>query len=225
MIQALVFDLDDTLYLESDFVSSGYRAVARHIAKQHGCRVREVFHTMMSVFVTQGREHVLPVIQRRFLGDKIPLSELVEVYRSHTPRIRLLQGYGELLNRLGKSYKLGLITDGLPEVQKRKVHALGLEQKMERIIYTWEYGVEKQKPHSQPFNLMMECLCSNPLTTLYIGDSLEKDSKGAHGVGMKCIQVLVPGEQRLESVSGEKADYVLDSLFQLPPILQAMEEI
>jgi len=28
MIETVIFDLDDTLYLESDFVASGYRAVA-----------------------------------------------------------------------------------------------------------------------------------------------------------------------------------------------------
>ena len=31
-IQAVVFDLDDTLYPERDYVRSGYRVVARHLA-------------------------------------------------------------------------------------------------------------------------------------------------------------------------------------------------
>jgi putative hydrolase of the HAD superfamily len=225
MIRALVFDLDDTLYLESDFVASGYRAVARHLAEQYGCCLREVFHTMMSVFVTQGRERVLPIVQRRFLGDRVPLAELVEIYRSHNPRIHLFSGYAQLLDRLHESYKLGLITDGLPEVQKRKVRALGLEQKMDRIIYTWEYGAEKQKPHPQCFAFMMDLLGSGPDTTLYIGDNPEKDCKGAHNAGMKCVQVKVPSpvECTLGCASADKAEYMLDSLYQLPGILRLTE--
>ncbi len=175
MIEALVFDLDDTLYLESDFVTSGYRAVARYVARSYGCCLRDVFHTMMSVFVSQGRELVLPVVVRRFLSDKVPLSELVDIYRCHTPRIHLFPGYEDLLGRLRETYKLGIITDGLPEVQRRKVHSLGLEGKIDKIIYTWEYGIERQKPHPQSFTVMMDFLHTSPLSTLYVGDSQDKD--------------------------------------------------
>jgi putative hydrolase of the HAD superfamily len=35
MIQALIFDLDDTLYPESDFLTSGYRVVARYVADNY----------------------------------------------------------------------------------------------------------------------------------------------------------------------------------------------
>lgn len=227
MIQALVFDLDNTLYLESDFVKSGYRAVAQHLAKQYHCCYRDVFYTMMSVFLTHGREDVFPMILRRFLADRVALSELVEVYRGHAPRIRLLSGYGELLRKLRESYKLGIITDGLPEVQKRKVKALGLERKVDRIIYTWEYGPEKQKPHPQPFSLMMDSLRSKPFDTLYIGDNSEKDCRGAHSVGMKYVQVQIPSRngRRLEAARADEAEYVVDSLYQLPRILQSTDEI
>lgn len=225
MIQALVFDLDDTLYLESDFVASGYRAVARHLAKQYGCCFRNVYYTMMSVFVTSGRETVLPTVLHRFLDDRIPLSELVDVYRRHSPRIQLLPGYGELLSRLHDAYKLGIITDGLPEIQQRKVRALGLEQKVDRIIYTWEYGAEKQKPHPQPFSLMMDYLDSKPCNTIYIGDNPEKDCRGAHSAGMKYVQVQIPSlnGHGSEPAGADKAEYVLDSLFRLPQILNSTD--
>ncbi len=225
MIQAVIFDLDDTLYLESDFVASGYREVARHIARKYGCSFRDVFHTMMSVFVTHGRENVLPVIVRRYLGDGVPLSEFVEVYRNHSPRIHLFPGYPGLLRRLRNSYKLGIITDGHPEVQKRKVHSLGLERMIDRIIYTWEYGMDMQKPHPQPFMMMMNCLQTRPDSTLFVGDNTEKDCKGAHGVGMKYVHVPVQASVgcKSEPLSADKADYVLDSLYQLPRILQGVE--
>jgi putative hydrolase of the HAD superfamily len=182
---------------------------------------------MMSIFVTTGRENVFPIIRPRFLGDRIPLSELVEVYRRHSPRIRLLPGCGELLSRLHGSYKLGIITDGLPEVQKRKVRALGLEQRVDRIIYTWEHGAEQQKPHPRAFSLMMDYLDSKPSNTVYIGDNPQKDCRGAHSVGMKYVQVRIPSlnGHGSEASPADEAEYVLDSLFLLPQILHSADDL
>ena len=224
MIQALVFDLDDTLYPESEFVASGYRAVARHVARQYGCCDRDVFRAMMSAFATYGRECVLPTLNRQFLAEKVELSELVEVYRAHTPQIGLFAGYGDLLSNLRESYRLGIITDGLPEVQKRKVQALKLGDKVDHIVYTWEHGKEMQKPHPHSFLYMMGLLGSEPSTSLFIGDNLEKDLQGAHGAGMKYVQVQACGKKGRTSgrVNADEAEYVVESLHQLPRILRDM---
>ncbi len=226
MIEAVVFDLDDTLYLESDFVASGYRAVARHLVRQYGCRFREVYFTMMSVFACHGRKAVFPTIVRRFLKDEVPLMELVEVYRGHTPRISLFEGYDKILRDLRPSFRLGIITDGLPEVQRRKIAALGLDAMVDRVICTWDYGVDKQKPDPLGFSLMMGDLRTDPSSGLYIGDSLEKDCRGAHSAGMKCVYLKNPsvnGARPSSGVAIDKAEYVLDSLYKLPGILQSME--
>jgi hypothetical protein len=76
MIRALVFDLDDTLYREKDFVRSGYRAVAQHVAKAYKCKFERVFSNMMNTLSTHGKEMVLPVLKDRFLDPSIPLAEL-----------------------------------------------------------------------------------------------------------------------------------------------------
>ncbi len=222
MIQALVFDLDDTLYLESDYVASGYRAVARHIAESFGCPFKEVFYTMMATFASQGRQKVLPVLIKRFLNPSISMDYLVEVYRQHNPKIQLFPGYYGLLRKLSRQYRLGIITDGMPKVQKRKVQTLRLNTVMDRIIYTWEYGIEKEKPHPLPFSLMMESLQADPEVSLFVGDNLIKDCRGAHRIGMKCAQFRHPARNRSHSnrKSEEQPDFVIDCLYQLPQIMQ-----
>jgi len=224
MIQALVFDLDDTLYRERDFVASGYRAVARHIAVNYGCDFKSVFSTMIATLDAQGRQKVLAAVMERFLRPSVPLNELIDVYRQHSPKIRLYPGYFRLLRNMARCYRLGIITDGLPEVQKRKVRALRLECLMNKIIYTWEYGSEKQKPHPLAFSLMLDSLRAEPDSVLFVGDNPEKDCRGAHQIGMKYAQVQpsLPEKCQCKDEAGEEPEFVIDSLFQLPAILQEL---
>jgi putative hydrolase of the HAD superfamily len=226
MIQALLFDLDDTLYPEKDFVSSGFRAVARHIEEHYYCAFDLAFSTMMAAFEAQGREGVFPALLVRFPNTSVSLDELVNVYRQHTPAISLFPGYLELLKELSVHYRLGVITDGLPAVQKRKVRSLGIGGIMNKILYTWEYGSDKQKPHPLSFSLMLESLRVEPDSALFIGDNPDKDCRGAHGAGIKFAEVRHAESKRTASDSelGETPEYILDSLLKLPRILKHMNQ-
>ena len=224
MIRALIFDLDNTLYPEKDFVTSGYQAVARHLANRYGCSYDYAFSSMMTTLDAFGKARVFPALLDRLPNVSIPLAELVAVYRQHRPLICLYPGYLGLLKDLAHRYRLGVITDGLPDVQQRKVRALGLENVMEKILYTWEYGTEKQKPHPLPFSVMLEALEADPESALYIGDNPDKDCRGAHGVGMKYAEIR--NAAFLDSASGSRnadaPEFIIDTLFQLPQILMQM---
>jgi putative hydrolase of the HAD superfamily len=219
MIQALVFDLDDTLYPEVDFVTGGYRAVARYVCEKYGGSYNEIFCAMMTRFTNEGRRSVFPMVVERFLDPGVPVAELVEVYRRHIPEIHMFPGYSCLLQELSRNYRLGILTDGLPEVQKRKVRALGLEHLVDKIIYTWDYGSEMEKPHPMTFSLMLDYLRAEPINALYVGDNPAKDCKGAHQAGMKFAQLRAPSCCDTAAGSVEKPEFVIDSLYQLPRIL------
>ncbi len=224
MIQALVFDLDDTLYPESDFVAGGFRAVARYVSGKYGGSCGDIFCSMMASFASSGRRSVLPRVVKDFLGDAVPVGELVEVYREHVPEIRLYPGYRCLLEKLGREYKLGIITDGLPEVQRRKVRALGLEYRFDKIIYTWDYGSEKGKPHPLTFSLMLDFLRADPCEALYVGDNPDKDCRGAHGAGMRFAHVCAPHARAISDSPEPGPDHVIGSLHQLLHILEPKEQ-
>jgi putative hydrolase of the HAD superfamily len=223
MIRALVFDLDDTLYPEIDFVTGGYRTVARYVSGRYGGNCTDIFCSMMASFARFGRRSVLEMVVKDFLGEAVEVSELVEVYREHLPQIRLFQGYGCLLEKLGQEYKLGIITDGLPDIQRRKVQALNLEYRMDKIIYTWDYGPEKGKPHPFAFSLMLDFLRTDPEEALYIGDNPGKDCRGAHSAGMRFAQVRAPQAGAAPEDGQPGPDFVLDSLYQLPHILEQID--
>ena len=158
---------------------------------------------------------VVPVVERA--------DDLVAVYRRHEPAIRLFAGYGDLLQEWRRTYRLGIITDGTPEVQQRKCRALGLTGAVDRILCTWHYGREKEKPHPHSFHLMLADLMVPPVEALFIGDSIEKDCCGARGAGMRSVLVQ---QRPLAGTAGAEAqaDFVIDSLFQMPMVLKQLED-
>ncbi len=223
MIRALIFDLDDTLYRERDFLASGFLAVAEYVCASCGKPCDEIHAFMMMTFEHEGRYRVMPALLERLPGSRLQISDLVGVYRRHTPAIQLFAGYNQLLRELHAVYRIGIVTDGFPDVQRAKCAALGLEEAVDSILYTWENGEDKEKPHPAPFLQMLDRLQVPASETLFVGDSLEKDVRGARGVGMKCVQVqsapIGPGTQ-----GEETGDFVVESLAQLPLILRQLED-
>jgi len=246
-MKAILFDLDDTLYPESEFVLSGYRAVARAAAARGECEYKSAFDCMQTAFHAAGRKEVFPRLIACFPGLSMTLNDMVHVYREHVPEISLFPGYRSLLEELGKNYRLGIITDGLPYVQRVKVRALEIEGLFEKIIYSWDYGEERQKPHLYPFALMLESLQITPQSALFVGDNPEKDGRGAIGAGMIYVRVEHPGNEirrdkshsyigsgrcpRLfidadRDVCAHMADcFAIESLLQLPQLLLQLPRI
>lgn len=222
MIRALLFDLDDTLYRERDFLVSGFRAVADVLSAGSGRSSEEIHAAMVLTLDNEGRRRVLPAVLETFPESGFQIADLVDVYRGHVPSIRLFDGYAELLHELRATYRLGIVTDGSPGVQRAKCAALGLVGAVDHILCTWENGQSMEKPHPLPFQQMLARLQVESSEALFIGDSLEKDVRGAHGVGMKCLRV---GKTSMlcSAPCGEDGDFVLDSLTQLPLILRQLE--
>jgi putative hydrolase of the HAD superfamily len=219
MFDAIIFDLDDTLYRERDFLASGYSAVAHHLAAIHACDYEEVYASMMNALDRFGRRSVLPLTIRRFSRATASMEELVQVYRHHEPTISLSPGCSDLLSHLAGNFKLGIITDGLPQVQRRKVRALGLEELVHKVIYTWEFGVDKEKPHPFAFNLMKEALEVEADKTLFVGDNPVKDCDGAKAAGMRSALFCLPENGTVKFDLAAVADFAVASWSQLGSIL------
>lgn len=142
----VVFDLDDTLYDEIDFVQSGFMAVADDVRKHFGIDCSAVFmervkaNRLAGTFQEAVRRHGLPV-------DALAL--MIETYRSHEPDIRLREGAGEVLTGLRRmDGVLGCITDGRGVTQRNKIKSLGLVNAFDVLLISEEVGHGKPDPFS-----------------------------------------------------------------------------
>ena len=130
LIKGVIFDLDDTLYSEKEYIKSGYKVVADYLGN------KDYADQLWSYFLDNK-----PAIDEllRELGRESEKAECLRYYRTHKPNIHLYDGVAELLSEyILNGIKVGIITDGRVEGQKNKIEALFLDKLVgyENIIIT-----------------------------------------------------------------------------------------
>lgn len=177
MIKAVVFDLDDTLISEKQYVESGFRYVASLIHCRFGISEERAFSDLMNLF----RESSQNVFNRLLNFYEIENShetiiELISEYRNHHPEINFYDDVLPCIAQLkSMGIKVGIITDGYSDTQRRKLEAVHAYDYFDEIIITDELGREFSKPHNKPFEIMREKLNVEFDEMVYVGDNPEKD--------------------------------------------------
>ncbi|CAN5793154.1 HAD-IA family hydrolase [soil metagenome] len=185
--RVVVFDLDDTLYPEAEFVRSGFRAVAVWSQRHLNCDAESTFRELMHLFDDGVRGTIFDswVATHRLPSETIP--QLVQVYREHYPRIHPFPGVPEMICELRNDFRLGLLSDGILAVQERKLSALGIGCQFSAVVFTDRFGREYWKPSVKPFLELMKVLKVNPEETVYVADNPAKDFIACRLLGMHSI--------------------------------------
>jgi len=172
----IVFDLDDTLYDEVDFVKSGFLEISEYLGD------KKYFEFMWDEFRKNGSGKVFNKLIDEF-NIKIPLNKLIEIYRFHFPKITLPKESKELL----KFAKISaLITDGHYITQQNKYKALNLDINLP--IFTDFYHTKK--PELKPFQMVMDKYPNEKY--IYISDNPKKDFFAPKKLGWGTIRYKNP---------------------------------
>lgn len=187
MRRAILFDLDDTLFLEEEFVRSGIEAVAGYLAPRLGVARDELGDRLWYDFRRLGRTGLFDRLVKAFPDFALTVPELVAVYREHEPALALSGEVCALLDGLRRRYRLAIVTDGLPATQKRKIAALRLETMVDAIVYPWELGAPKPAPLA--FHEACRRLDVTPDQAVIVGDDPFHDVEAARAAGIACIRI------------------------------------
>ena len=188
--QALIFDLDDTLYPERDYVLSGFRAVSGTAEKQLGIPAERGFSELRDLFNAGARANTFNRWLRAYdlAADEL-VRQFVQVYRDHKPVLSPFFGVPGLLQSLHSCYRLGLVSDGYLTVQKRKLAALNIASYFDAIVFSDQFGRNAWKPHPQAFEEVLRRLNVRPSQSVYVADNPIKDFLGARNAGMYSIRL------------------------------------
>ena len=220
-MRGIIFDLDDTIFPRAQFVHSGFNAVADYVAASWRRERDSVLAALVS-----GRERGRAGEEFQLLCEdcRLPMSlvpALVSVYRGHTPSIALAPAVRCTLERLRRDgWRLVVLTNGDPGVQRRKVAALGLDSLVHGIVYAEEHAPQG-KPDPAVFLVALERLRVAPSRCLCVGDDLRCDIGGARRVGVRSIRVE-RSPRRMEI--RDDADAVVDSIVRVPAIASSLLE-
>jgi len=188
--QAIIFDLDDTLYPERDYVSSGFQAVAAWVDKSLQISREEAYRELWDLFSQGVRGNTFNQwLDDRGIPDGGRVKAMVNVYRSHDPDVKLYPGVRNLLEELRSNWALGLLSDGYLQVQKKKLAALDIEKYFDAVIFSDEWDREAWKPSPRPFLEALKRLAVQPQQAVYVADNPVKDFLGAREIGMATIRV------------------------------------
>jgi putative hydrolase of the HAD superfamily len=217
--RGVVLDLDDTLYLERDYVRSGFAAVARHVAARSTLDADAVADHLWHRFSIgeRGGHFDDLVASDPTLAGRIRVRELVQVYREHVPDIHLLPGVRTLLGDLQRSGRLtAIISDGALASQRAKVGALGLRQLVDGpVILTDVWGRECWKPHPRAFLQAQQDLNLRGGDLVYVADNPHKDFDSPRDLGWACVRLRMPGQLHHQVDDRVKPDLTVRSVAAL----------
>jgi putative hydrolase of the HAD superfamily len=193
----LVFDLDDTLYLERDYAASGFRAVGQWVSNNLG--ILGFGEAAQTEFEKGARGDVfnraLAALGLPAPADRI--EQLVGAYRKHSPEIELAPDAASCLRNIQGRATLAMITDGHPDSQRHKIAALGLANTFSPLVLTGAWGPEFYKPHRRAFQYVAAHAEGNAgsqgMEFIYVGDNPAKDFQAPLAMGWKTVRIRRPG--------------------------------
>lgn len=90
-----------------------------------------------------------------------------------------------VLQELSRSFRLALLTNGAPDLQRAKLAGSGLGPYFQVVVVAGELGVGK--PDSRVFEAALDRLGVHPGEAVMVGNSLRSDVAGAQGAGIRAI--------------------------------------
>jgi putative hydrolase of the HAD superfamily len=177
MIKAVIFDLDDTLISEMDYIKSGYSHISYILSCEHGLIDKDVYDQLFIEFNMDKKNVFNRVLDRFSISyDKEYIYKLVNEFREHKPNINFFADVIPTIKMLKKNdFKVGIITDGYKVAQRLKLQAVNAFELFDELIITDELGREFWKPNKRPFEIIKEKLDVDFDEMVYVGDNPEKD--------------------------------------------------
>jgi putative hydrolase of the HAD superfamily len=219
--RAVIFDLDDTIYPYRRFKLSGFAEVARHLERTCALDARLGLAAMAGASrgIDRGRE-----IQACLAQHDLPIAltaELLELFRHHRPRLRLPRSAARTLSALRRDgWRIGVLTNGQPSIQRRKVDALALAPYVDAIVYAAACGRGLGKPEPDAFAEIARQVQVPASRAVFVGDDERCDVQGAIEAGMRAVRCHV----WTRAAGPTAAAVTIDRFAQIPAVAHALLE-
>ncbi|GAB1694354.1 HAD family hydrolase [Krasilnikovia sp. M28-CT-15] len=210
----VVLDVDDTLYLERDYVASGFTALEPVVRDTFG---RDGFAaSAWRLFVSGHRGNIFDLALTDLDVSYTPgqMAQLVSAYRCHSPRISLLPDSREALDHLRRhGARIAVITDGPEASQSAKVAALGLRDHTDVVILTDTYGPGFGKPH--PRSYLDVVARTRTDRYVYAADNPRKDFAAPAALDWTTVRIRRPGGLHEALPHGTDVQHVVPDLLAM----------
>lgn len=222
MIKAVIFDLDNTLI---DFMTMKKMAVQGAISamKDAGLKISEkdAEKKLYDLYWKYGIEYhkIFQIFLKKHLGkiDYKILANAIVGYRK--VQSSFMKPYPKVKSTLIKLKELGIKLTILTDAPRMNAWLRLAETDLSDffdIVITYD-DTKAKKPNKKPFIVMLKKLKLKPDEILMVGDSLDKDIKGASSLGIKtCYSKYGEISKKVSKIN---PDYTIQSIDQLLEII------
>ena len=219
----VVFDLDDTLYKEVDYVKSAYKAI---LAESLCCSSDFEAAEKLMIDAFEKGENAIDALQKNFKVSKSEM-EMVAIYRFHLPTITLSKETVAVLENLKSiPVSMGMITDGRGLSQRNKFNALGLNQYIsnENLLISDEVQASKIEENS-----FLQIMANFPKETtfVYVGDNTAKDFYQSNRLNWISICLKNNGvnihPQNFDCEREFAPQYIIENITELPSLIRKIQ--
>ena len=227
MIQAIIFDLDNTLL---DFIKMKQFAVKAAITAMNeaGLNVDEekAYQDIIDLYVDKGWENqqVFDDYLNQTIGEvsnKILAAGIVAYRRAREAALLVYPNVNKTLIELIKmGIKLAVVSDAPSREAWMRLYYLNLHHLFDPVLTYDDTGVRKPSP--KPFQMALDYLKVKPEEALMVGDWPERDVVGAKQIGMKTIFARY-GDTFGTIDSG--ADWEINDIYEVVAIIKELNDV
>ncbi len=225
----IFFDIDDTLLNDRHAQDGGARGLWRefgHMLPYGAAEFPALWDAVTAkhyrsftsgevTFTEQRRRRIREVFRQPDLADEVADARFARYLAHIEANWTLFDDAVPCLKSLA-GYRLGVITNGDPLIQRRKLSKMGLTSFFSVVLVPGDIGI----PKPQAEIVLHACRLAGvqPEKSVMIGDNLVFDVRGSSAVGMTGIWL----NRRAEPAVGLDLP-IIETLAALPPLLPALD--
>lgn len=165
--RTVIFDLDNTIYDEKDFLSGSYKLIA---LKQKKFDPNIVYNFLIFSLYSVGPAIIFDKLFQNFPGIDLDLDDCLHILRNYrsNPLISPYKWYFELIDSLDDSFIIRIITNGNVQQQMNKISSIDLRLPNHRCNVIYANSIAP-KPSPASFYAFRDFHEFN--SPIYVGDS------------------------------------------------------
>jgi putative hydrolase of the HAD superfamily len=125
--------------------------------------------------------------------------------------VRIDEHASEVLRKLQRKYKLGIVSNfAIPECVVKLLETHGLDKVFDVVVVSG--AVNKRKPSPEIFQQALKKLSVDATETVFVGDTVDADIKGAKDMGIKTIFIERRMQKEVEQICPDQTIKNLNEL-------------
>lgn len=230
MYKIILLDIDDTLFDYSKTASYAIKKVFEdfgYFNKNNISEFEEIKKEYNTINYLLWRKleigeidmDTLKIERFKMLFEKMKIDYNIKDFsRQYLKRMGegafLFEGAKKLCEYLYKKYKLGIITNGMKEVQYSRVNNSTIGKYIDKIIVSDDVGISK--PNAEIFEYALkEMGHNNKKDVIMVGDSLTADIQGGINFGIDTCWVNLKNKESDEMIKPKYAVTRLEEIYDI----------